>query len=598
MATKYTVNTVSREFIISSIESVDLNKDTPEDEAHRKAELDAQRALDETGFGKFNYKIIVVSGMMCMNVAFAITSVGFLLPSAACDFDMNTFDKGRLSASPIFGMLLGSCIWGCIADTKGRRTALLNCLFLQAIFECFASVVSNYWGFIVFKFLSGLALSGQMAVLYTYVGEFQPANQREKALSLMEIPWVIGTILAPIIAWITIPLEINLTLARFSFRSWNLYAAMCSVPAFVVGFLLLRLPETPKYLAETARYGELRNVLINMYRDNTGNTTEEYIANLDTAGIKFFTDQINTSLSKSGEKKKSTLDALRQFFVTLYEQTALLLKPPYLGRTVITCLGSYCIFSSLYTLMLWFPELFHRFAEFEDKHPGERASVCIVSQSISLRNYKNETFVNSSLPIDQTKTDTVAENTCDSTIGTQVYVYTLILASSCIPVAVIFTVCASRLGFRFYLVFNSFGCCAVTIGLIFVTTSTQNLILSCIYEALMSVCVTVIFCISVELFPTNLRVTGSALASFCGRIGALVGNTMFGYLIDDHCFVLISIVGIELFLAGVLGFFISGDNNGEAESGDKHKLQVPTNELPDSGSEKYSSSYANNSTLY
>lgn len=69
----------------------------------------------------------------------------------------------------------------------------------------------------------------------------------------------------------------NVAISGFSFKSWNLYAAMCSAPAFLVAFILLGLPETPKYLAETARYAELCTVLIRMYHENTGNTTEEYI---------------------------------------------------------------------------------------------------------------------------------------------------------------------------------------------------------------------------------------------------------------------------------------------------------------------------------
>lgn len=56
-----------------------------------------------TGFGKFNLKVMAVCSMIFMNVAFSITSIGFILPSAACDFRMTTMDKGRLSAAPMLG---------------------------------------------------------------------------------------------------------------------------------------------------------------------------------------------------------------------------------------------------------------------------------------------------------------------------------------------------------------------------------------------------------------------------------------------------------------------------------------------------------------
>lgn len=46
---------------------------------------------------------------------------------------------------------------------------------------------------------------------------------------------------------------------------------------------------------------------------------------------------------------------------------------------------------------------------------------------------------------------------------------------------------------------------AVTIGLYFVKNSVQNLILSCIFEALTSLGISTVYCVMVDLFPTSLR---------------------------------------------------------------------------------------------
>lgn len=37
---------------------------------------------------------------------------------------------------------------------------------------------------------------------------------------------------------------------------------------------------------------------------------------------------------------------------------------------------------SYYTLMIWFPELFYRFEQFENDHPNQVASVCDVSSVV------------------------------------------------------------------------------------------------------------------------------------------------------------------------------------------------------------------------
>lgn len=69
--------------------------------------------------------------------------------------------------------------------------------------------------------------------------------------------------------------------------------------------------------------------------------------------------------------------------------------------------------------------------------------------------------------------------------------------------------CHSFFFFSFFyiLVFSLVVAGAVTIGLYFVHNSIENLILSCIFEALTSLGISTVYCVMVDLFPTNLRWT-------------------------------------------------------------------------------------------
>ncbi|KAL2729400.1 synaptic vesicle glycoprotein 2C-like isoform X2 [Vespula squamosa] len=147
------------------------------------------------GFGKFNFKVLAISALICMNAAFGMLSIGFILPTAACDFKMTTEDKGHLTISTMLGMLSGSYFWGCLADTKGRRISLLACVFLHGGSEFLASLIPFYWGFVLIKFISGLAICGQLTMLYTYLAEFQPIKKRDLFLSWMETAWVMGMVI-------------------------------------------------------------------------------------------------------------------------------------------------------------------------------------------------------------------------------------------------------------------------------------------------------------------------------------------------------------------------------------------------------------------
>lgn len=56
------------------------------------------------GFGKFNIQITLLSALVYANSAIALSSTSFILPSAVCDFQMNTVDKGRITIFLLIGI--------------------------------------------------------------------------------------------------------------------------------------------------------------------------------------------------------------------------------------------------------------------------------------------------------------------------------------------------------------------------------------------------------------------------------------------------------------------------------------------------------------
>lgn len=117
--------------------------------------VDYESALVGAGFGRFHYLLLAVCGLIYMNTAVGITIISFVLPSATCDFQMTSEDKGWLSAVPMFGMLLGSYFWGCLADTKGRRVVLIATLVLDGVCGLLSSVAQYYVLFMLLRFFNG-----------------------------------------------------------------------------------------------------------------------------------------------------------------------------------------------------------------------------------------------------------------------------------------------------------------------------------------------------------------------------------------------------------------------------------------------------------
>ncbi|OXU27360.1 hypothetical protein TSAR_005195 [Trichomalopsis sarcophagae] len=509
-------------------------------------EVTAQKAVEQTGFGKFNIKVTICCALIFLNCAFCITSVGFVVPTAACDFQMTTIDKGRINAAPMLGMVVGSCAWGYYADLKGRRSALLIALFVQFIVDAISSVVPSYWTFVFLKFLSGFTFTGQMSVVFTYLGEFQPTKYRNTTMSFMELSWAIGVIFEALFAWAVIPFPFSYKTEWFFFSSWNLFVFASALPALLTGLWLITLPETPKFLAENGQRDELLKVLTRMYTENTGNTAEQFKEKLATSTSPSISAlvakyEISPEEAAAAEKKLSLSmnEKLMDMLASSKDQVKMLLRKPYAKRISVCSFIMFCMTSTYYSLMTWFPELFQRFAAFEAAFPDEYASVCSVSKRLAAIANETEEFMEAAI-------DPFG---CDTPIDTSVYVNSIWLGVACLPCAILLPLTVDYVGYRIYLLFTATIACAVTIAFFFVKTSTQNLVLSCIFEAFTSLNISVTLCLLVELFPTNLRVMATGITLLIGRIGSLFGNMLFGYLIDDHCSILIIIMAAQLFLA-------------------------------------------------
>lgn len=100
---------------------------------------------------------------------------------------------------------------------------------------------------------------------------------------------------------------------------------------------------------------------------------------------------------------------------------------------------------------------------------------------------------------------TAVEEFCGEPMANSVYLHTLIIGLACIPTSLWLPLCVHKLGSKFFLVFSLVIGGGVTVGLYFVTNSTQNLILSSVFEALTSLGISLVYTVMVDLFPTNLR---------------------------------------------------------------------------------------------
>jgi MFS transporter, VNT family, synaptic vesicle glycoprotein 2 len=118
-------------------------------------EVTLEEALVRTGFGKFNYALIVLTGAILGCVVLETVSINFILPVAQCDLGLTTHDKGILSAIGFVGMIASSHLWGFLADTRGRKAVIVPTLFIAFGITIVSSFAKSFLFLVLMRFLNG-----------------------------------------------------------------------------------------------------------------------------------------------------------------------------------------------------------------------------------------------------------------------------------------------------------------------------------------------------------------------------------------------------------------------------------------------------------
>ncbi|XP_017116291.1 synaptic vesicle glycoprotein 2B [Drosophila elegans] len=465
-----------------------------------------ERAIELCGYGKFHYILLAICGLVSTSEEMDVISMSFILPSAECDLDLNTETKGWLNSIIFIGMMVGAYFWGSIADSFGRKKVLIVISFMNAFCIVASSFSQSYSFFMLFRFLNGAALGGSGPVIWSYFAEFQPKAKRGSMLSFMAAFWTFGNLFVASLAWLIIPRSIGFITPYFTYNSWRIFLLVCSLPSFLVGFLLFYLPESPKFLLTRGKKDRALAIFRGIFVTNTKRRPDEYMV---------YDLEVDEKLLESNGNVKNKYSRMISGMV---DHSRALFKSPILRFTIVSITINFTFHIGYYGLLMWFPELFNRFEEYEKAFPGESAGVCSVTDYVV--NLAKEQSNN---------------GTCNSDIPQSVFMESLISLASALPANLLAILGMDMLGRKFFLIAGTMTAGICSALMYFVRSSVQNLVVSAIFSGAISAANAALDCLITEVFPTKLRATGVAISMVAARLGGIIGNIVIAQLLDNYC---------------------------------------------------------------
>jgi sugar porter (SP) family MFS transporter len=240
------------------------------------------------------------------------------IPFITSYFRLTDVALGWAVSSALIGCILGALFVGRPADVWGRRTLLKIMAALFFISAVWTGLATAFGGFIVARFIGGIAVGGASVLSPMYISEIAPAGKRGRLVATAQLAIVIG-ILAAFFS--------NYLLVGSGENNWRYMFLAEGVPAGVFLLLLFFVGRSPRWLVKGDRLEEARTVIRSVDAD----------ADVDRALVEI--------------RKSIDIEAIAHLGV--------LFRKPYLRLVLIgAAVGMFNQFTGINIIMYYAPSIF------------------------------------------------------------------------------------------------------------------------------------------------------------------------------------------------------------------------------------------------
>lgn len=171
------------------------------------------------------------------------------LPILSASLQLSDSQAETVVAFLFIGSALGSLIGGSITDRIGRKSSILVCDGIFVVGALVLGLAPTYGAVLFGRIVIGIAVAVSAIADVSYLTEISPEAHRGALVSCNEASISLGFLLAYIVSY--------LVTVSISYDSgWRIMFSLSGLIAFVQFALMMKLPESPIWLAEKGRVKE------------------------------------------------------------------------------------------------------------------------------------------------------------------------------------------------------------------------------------------------------------------------------------------------------------------------------------------------------
>jgi AAHS family 4-hydroxybenzoate transporter-like MFS transporter len=207
------------------------------------APIDVVAFIDQQPVGGFQIKLLLTCAAVLFLDGFDTQAIGYVAPALAKEWGLTKAALGPVFSAGLFGLMIGALLFGPLADRIGRKKIIIFSTLAFGIGTLATAFIQDVNSLLAIRFLTGLGLGGAMPNAIAMTSEFNPRRRRATMVMIMFCGFSVGAALGGFLAAGLIP--------QFGWRSVFVVGGL--VPLLLVPVLVLRLPESVRFLVLTGR---------------------------------------------------------------------------------------------------------------------------------------------------------------------------------------------------------------------------------------------------------------------------------------------------------------------------------------------------------
>ena len=229
----------------------------------------------------FILKVSLIAGLGGILYGYDMGIIAAALIFVRTSFALSTQMEEIVVSIVLVGAMTGALVGGTIADRIGRRSTLVWGGIIFIVGSILAPLSPNVATLIIARALLGIAIGFTSVTAPVYVSELAPPQSRGMLIGLYQFALTVGIALADLTGyWLA------------GQHAWRLMFGIGAIPAIVFLFMVLTVPESPRWLFAQNRPEDAEAVL------------KTYT---DEAGARLLLEDIRTSLQTKMERRWSAL---------------------------------------------------------------------------------------------------------------------------------------------------------------------------------------------------------------------------------------------------------------------------------------------------